>query len=298
MRACLAYHAYSIWLFTRSDLKTIVLPSSIFGIINAFSASAYHLEPVVSVHFPLQLLKVYLTAAFWAWTNLLPFAIDNQLSPESIAEDTINKPWRTLPSKRMTPNQARNLIAPLYTVAVINSYFLGGLPQCLILIVIGIWDNRFEGADASALSRNCINGAGFMCYNSGALEVALGNVPLPSSAFPWVLVIGLVVFSTVQTQDFSDQEGDDLRGRKSLPLQIGDGPARWLTALLMSFWSGFCPWLWGLSFTESAPSMFLGWLVAWRTVTKRSVPADNVTFRIWNLWMVTLYLLPLMQDLA
>lgn len=38
------YHRHSVWLFTLSDLKTIIGPSFIFGATNAFAVDEYSLE--------------------------------------------------------------------------------------------------------------------------------------------------------------------------------------------------------------------------------------------------------------
>jgi len=294
----LARKIYSVWLFTRSDLKTIIGPSTAFGISNALANSAYYINlPVAYLTKPSTLFLVAAITIFWAWINLLPLAIDNQITPKAIAEDTFNKPWRTLPSKRMTIKQAGALRIPLYGCAVISSWYLGGLRQCLLLGCLAIWYNHYGGGDCNPLVRNFINSVGYICYTSGALEVALGNNWLPGRAFPWFSVIGLVVFSTVQIQDFSDQEGDSQRGRKTLPLQIGDSPARYVSATLMIFWSSVCVWFWRLhtSIICGMPVLAVGLYIAYRLFTKRSVQQDRATFRFWNLWMVILFVLPLMH---
>lgn len=123
----LAHFLYSIWLFTRSDLKTIVGPSTAFGVSNAFAVSAYSLQPPVTCLTQLlAVFKVTTMVAFWVWINLLPSVIDNQISSKAISEDAANKPWRTLPSRRMTPKQAGALRIPLYACAFIASWRLGG----------------------------------------------------------------------------------------------------------------------------------------------------------------------------
>ena len=81
-------------------------------------------------------------ALFWLWINLLPFTIDNQRYLDFIAEDEVNKPWRTLPFKRMTPRHARNLVVVLYALAISISLRIGGLEQCLSLVVVGFWYNN------------------------------------------------------------------------------------------------------------------------------------------------------------
>jgi hypothetical protein len=43
----------------------------------------------------------------WLWTHVLQTGVSNQSL--SADEDIINKPWRPLPSKRVTPSQAKIL---------------------------------------------------------------------------------------------------------------------------------------------------------------------------------------------
>jgi 4-hydroxybenzoate polyprenyltransferase len=188
----------------------------------------------------------------------------------------------------------------LYPVACLVSALLGGLRQCLALIVLGFCYNDLGFADRSCITRNLINGVGFVCYASGAVEVALGiTLSFQQQAFMrWLAVISVVVFSTIQMMDMYDQEGDGLRGRKTVPLVMGDGLARWLTAAPMAFWSVFCPWYWELQPIPSAAFGVLGVAILTRTLTKRSVKDDKRTFWAWNIWMAFLYTLPLIKLLS
>lgn len=286
------YHARSIWLFTRSDLKTIVVPQTLFGIIAALVLSSAGITQRSWVEILLALPRV----GFFVWINLLPFAIDNQRQPDAILEDRHNKPWRTMPSGRMSGAQAKALMFVLYPAAFLVSRWLGGTRQCLALMLLGYAYNDLNLADLSWVTRNGINGLGFCCFASGALEVAI-EAPLSGEhhrvIVRWLCMIAAIVFSTVQSQDMADQEGDSLRGRKSMPLEIGDGLARWLTAVPMVVWSAACPLYWQAGVTSSVVVGGLGLGIAYRTLAYRSVPADKSTFRMWNAWMACLYMLPL-----
>jgi hypothetical protein len=132
----LGYHIYSIWLFTYSDIKTIIVPKTIFGALGALSAPSFGFR-LIHIPSPLEVsLRLPLTI-LWVWINLLPFAIDNQRHLSSIEEDKINKPWRVMPSGRMIPAQAKRLMLCLYPVAALVSWQIGGFPQCLALMVLG-----------------------------------------------------------------------------------------------------------------------------------------------------------------
>jgi 4-hydroxybenzoate polyprenyltransferase len=287
------YHLRSIWLFTKSDLKTIIIPKTIFGVLNAIAAPLYGIHTGVP-------LKPYaiLLAAFWVWINLLPFVIDNQRRPESIKEDRQNKPWRTMPSGRMTEKQARAVMFTLYPLAFLLSVIIGGWRSSLALMAFGFWYNDLGGA-GGVFTKNFINACGFCCFAFGAMEVALA-VPLPLSPrlVNWILVIAATVFTTVQTQDLPDQEGDRLCGRKTVPLAIGDYKTRIATAFFMVIWSLFCPFYWH----TPAPLFFifasLGVLIGGRSLFKRDVRDDEITFKLWNGWMALLYALPFLTYIS
>jgi 4-hydroxybenzoate polyprenyltransferase len=285
---------YSIWLFTFSDLKTIIAPSTAFAILSQLGSESFGIRNDVEPPFSLICMKT-ITAALWAWINLLPFAIDNQRRAESIEEDRRNKPWRPLPSGYLTPGQAKRMMLSLYPVAFFVSTHLGAASQSVLLLGFGFWYNDLNGADASWLVRNFINCCGFMCFLSGALQTALQQPLFSNKIFvAWLTIIGAVVFSTVHIQDLADQVGDRVRGRWTAPLILGDGAARWTVVIPMSFWCFFCPYFWQLPTHGYLLSVLLGSAIILRTLFRRSVKDDKVTFQLWNLWLVSLYSLPLL----
>ena len=229
------YHLYSIWLFTFSDMKTIMFPMTIFGTVNALTSPVFG-GPSISKDTLVRRIPLTL---FWVWTNLCPFVIDNQRQPSSIEEDRLNKPWRPLPSGRMSEATAKRIMVYLCFAAIIPSLQLGGLKQSLALIAYGHSYNHLDGAKG-LISRNAINACGFLCFGLGAMEVALGSgLPWNAHMVRWLSVVGAIVFSTVQTQDMYDQAGDASLGRSTLPLVVGDWTARWVTATAMLFWQSF-----------------------------------------------------------
>ena len=188
----------------------------------------------------------------------------------------------------------------LYPVAFLASIFLGGTKQCIALMFFGYWYNDLKGADISCITRNLINAFGFLSFASGAMEVALGasRQPLNAAGYHWLLVIGAVVFSTVHIQDIPDQAGDSLRGRWTVPLVIGDVPARWSVAVPVTFWSFLAPWFWQLGLDAYVVPVVLAIVISWRLWAKREVKDDKRTFRVWNLWMAYMYFLPLIKSLT
>ena len=122
---------------------------------------------------------------------------------------------------------------------------------------------------------------------------------MPLSSEHWVLLewlgmVTAVVFSTVQTQDMADQIGDRMRGRKTLPLTLGDDLARWLPAAPLIAWSVACPLYWGVGYMSHMLVGALGLGIVYGTLKFRSNEADKRTFWLWNVWMACLYMLPLL----
>ena len=143
----LIYHMKTIWLFTYSDLKTIVIPSTIFGILGFLCGPPLLPTPPAST----STLSRVLPTAFWVWINLLPSLIGNQRTTSAILEDSQNKPWRPLPSNRLSPGQAKSLMLACYVAAIFASVYLGGLRSCLTLICLAYCYNDSGVADSSCV---------------------------------------------------------------------------------------------------------------------------------------------------
>lgn len=290
------YVAETLWLFSFTDLKTIVIPSTLFGLIGALAADrlAVHQAPSDNDTVARTLTRMPLVL-FWVSVNYIPFAINNQLGPESLAEDAINKPWRPLPSKRLTIEQAKLLMVLLYVSALLFSMLVsGGMVQAIGLLGLGIWYNNLGGADGHPLVRNAINALGYTCFTSGAMEVAIGSsLPLSGAVVAWFGMLGAIIATTVHGQDLYDQEGDAARGRRTLPLVFGDGLARWILGVFMLIWGVVCPGFWNSPLIVRALSLGLALAVAVRTLAFRSVASDRATFVVWNVWICSVYALPL-----
>ncbi|KAI4161810.1 MAG: hypothetical protein LQ342_004501 [Letrouitia transgressa] len=280
----------TLYLFTRSDLKTILYPSLLFAVSTAFSPSlttSTFTPPAAS------LLPRLLLAAAWVWLNLLIFCIGNQRLPHSIAEDRLNKPWRPIPSERLTPAQAKENWITAQVIAASLSLALGqGLWQCLALMVLGYIHNDLGAGDRSCVLRNILNAAGFLCFGTGAAAVTMAkSVEFTRAAYMWYAIIAAVVFTTIQSQDMHDQEGDRELSRRTVPLIFGDQNARWSLAVLVLGWSLLVPRWWGASIWTSGVFLLVGGSIAVRYWTQREVHDDRKTYRIWNLWIVCLYLM-------
>lgn len=159
--------------------------------------------------------------------------------------------------------------------------------------------NDLGGADESFFVRNLMNAAAITCFGAGAAQVAIGEqVALNVDAYRWLAIIAAIVTTTMQVQDMEDQEGDRARGRVTIPLLLGDATARHSIAVLVSAWSLVCPAYWGLDPLGYVLPGVVGLTIAGKTLTMRNVQADKSNWRAWNIWMMTLYLLPVWKNIS
>lgn len=85
----------------------------------------------------------------WNWLNLLVFNIANQRLPDSVLEDQINKPWRPMPSNRLSSDEARQLLLTVLPCSLILMYFIGAFEDALWMVALTWMYNDLGGADVS-----------------------------------------------------------------------------------------------------------------------------------------------------
>jgi 4-hydroxybenzoate polyprenyltransferase len=109
---------------------------------------------------------------------------------------------------------------------------------------------------------------------------------------PWFIFIGFVVVTTVHAQDFEDMDGDAARKRWTVPLVIGEYAARWFVSLAVPFWSLLIPCYFRSHALGYMGPTLLAAIVVYRYLAKRDKEENRKSFRIWNLWTVSLYIVP------
>ncbi|KAL2259508.1 hypothetical protein VTK26DRAFT_6798 [Humicola hyalothermophila] len=316
---------YLLWAFTESDLLTFVIPNSLFGLFSALALPALvDAPPVSGVTASSILLRMPLVVLFNVG-NLLIFDLSNQRSPSSILEDSINKPWRPIPSGRVTARAARRALLAAIPLVLALSYSLGVAPQSAAIMLLAWMYNDLQGGD-EAVVREAIIAFGYAAFNWGSLEVALGatttitttarvadynycygngngNGPMDgglmgasSRGFVWTAMISGVIFTTMQVQDLKDQEGDKTRGRKTIALFLGEEFSRCSIAGFVCFWTCVCSHFWQLSPLAFAAFAVTAVVVVLRVLLVRWSPwEDAKTWKWWCLWHSTLYLMPLVS---
>lgn len=116
------FHTYTVWLFTSSDIKSVIVPETLLGLSSALSGS------LLTTNTAPNLMKVLARTpqvVIWNWLNLLLFDVDNQFQPNSVLEDSVNKPWRAIPSQRLTAAQARRLLLVIIPTVFLSNALSG-----------------------------------------------------------------------------------------------------------------------------------------------------------------------------
>ena len=266
--AAFRYHAYTLYLFIASDIKTTLIPSFIFGIL---STRSYN-----NATSAIKILT-------WLFLHLLTFCISNQSKPSAVIEDKLNKPWRPLPAGRITSESANTLKVGIEVLSIVFSITQGnGIIASLLLMLLTWSYNNF--GDAHWLSRNVICAGGLATFAHGAASVAGGG----TDAWRGVLLIAAVVATTMQASDMYDQEGDRACGRKTIPLRFGDGVARFTLALGIAVWSCLvCTRQ--IAIWQSIVTGVLGVVVASGMIRGRTPAEDRKTFKYYCVWLMSIY---------
>lgn len=291
----LSHHYKTIRLFLKGDLHALLLPWTLFGVANALSAHVLGVNQTASTIFVLTRLPLI---AVWVVANILPCCISNQRHPAAIREDKINKPWRPIASGRITAQQADRFLIISYLVAYLISHEFGGRLQCVALAVLTYFYNDLGGADKSWITRYLLNGLGFVNFGTGAMEVALSrsaDIGYSRITAQWISILVLVIATGMQSMDLYDVKGDTLIGRRTLPILIGDTATRWTITMSVISWSLFCPWYWGLGLTGYAVPSLGAIYTSVRYFIKRNPKSDKTTYRMWHLWLLSMYCLPLLK---
>ncbi|VUC26046.1 unnamed protein product [Clonostachys rosea] len=281
------------WAFTESDFNTFVIPNSAFGVFGALSGPTLQegtQSPLATV-----LLRLPLVV-FFNWYNVLNFDLANQRSIESIEEDRINKPWRPIVTGKVTPDQTRRAMLFTIPASLLLNYVLGVWKQGVFILILTWMQNDLRGGDE--VIRDVIISAAYGMFNSASLDIAIGTssgTSINRSGILWTGIISGVILTTMQVQDLKDQMGDRTRGRKTVPLVLGDRVSRYSIAVFVAFWSVLCPLFWQVGLVGYVITATSGGIVDARVLSKLdSREEDAKTWRWWCFWTMVLYLLPIM----
>lgn len=96
-----------------------------------------------------------------------------------------------------------------------------------------------------------------------------------------MILSGIIIFTTIQSQDFADVAGDVSIGRVTFPIYAPEA-SRKVTLIAMVLWSVFLAALWELGTFSGGAFCALGAYVGYRYYNLRSVKEDEVSYRVYN----------------
>lgn len=266
---------YTIFLFTRSDIRIALIPVTLFAIAAA---------PLSS---PLRLLDTIL----WIWLHLLQFNVANQIkAPE---EDKINKPSRPIPSGRMTVHDATILRWALVPICLAYSalYSVQLTFVSLSMLMFTMWYNENDG-DKDALSKNLLTAVMYGCLEVGGTLVAARDHTQLSQTGQIAAELTVAVFSsTLHAQDFKDADGDRQTGRRTFPIAY---PiiSRIAIGLAIPLWSIFLALVWDLDILSATAFVAYGCYVGMRFMLYRTVKDDKRSCKHYSTWFSLHHLFP------
>ncbi|KAG1734496.1 UbiA prenyltransferase family-domain-containing protein [Suillus lakei] len=266
-------HFETAWLFTRSDFKTVIFPVMIFTIV------------VSPHHNPLALSR----ALCWLWFHLFQANVSNQSNSD---EDEINKPWRPVPSGRISVEDSRTLLWGL----VVFCLCLSSLFSFNVFITSGVYTVLVIMHDDLHLShhptfKNFCNTGAYVAYELGCLFIMSGESSLDGTSTKALSCSALVILLTIHAQDFADVNGDRKSGRQTLPIVAPEGSRIYMLCVLplLSSALSLC---WSLGPLCSFFFVSIGSWVGLRYFLFRGEICDQSNYWLYNMWLIGVHLLP------
>ncbi|KAJ7825772.1 UbiA prenyltransferase family [Mycena olivaceomarginata] len=265
---------WTLVLFTFTDFKTIVIPVTVFACAAA----------------PVRSPARFIYGISWTWLHLLQVDVSNQY--RSITEDEINRPWRPLPSGRISQQSSTIMRWLLVPICVATSIPFGGGVSLASLSLTALLIAHDElGFSGHWVTKNVINSLGYLSFEFGATTIMSTNPDLDRIAVLSLTCSSLLVLTTIHAQDFSDIEGDRAHGRVTLPI-YAPKLSRTYTFLALGTWSVGLGYIWDLGPSSQMFLVLLGVTIGWRFYWCRTAADDGKTFIAYNLWLLLSHILP------
>ncbi|KAK7445489.1 hypothetical protein VKT23_014906 [Stygiomarasmius scandens] len=271
----LKYQVHTALLFTWSDYKTIFLPITFFACSTA---------PVYSI-------SRFVQGELWIWIHLLLCNVSNQAGSET--EDAVNRPWRPLPSKRVSRKQA---VILRWTLVVLCMVWSATYDAEMALITLGLFVTTYVydegGLAAHPVGKNLCNIGGYTTFELGATKLMDADLTLDSTSLAAVALSGILIFTTIQAQDFPDVEGDSALGRITFPVYAPEF-SRLFTLVAMNVWPFFLSNFWDIGNVCEVVFVTFGAYVGWRYYLWRDTKKDKTSYLLFNGWLMFAHILPI-----
>ena len=206
-------------------------------------------------------------------------------------------------------HNARILRWILLPLCLYLSMSLEALWQGISLAISFIVYNELH-LDSHWLMRNACNAWGYASFNAGASAIAgayylftpftpyslmtvrpaLGQSTMTSRTLISFAVNALIIISTIHAQDFRDEVGDKLMGRRSIPI-VWPEESRVSMLVLLPTWSVGLSWACDLAIPFSVPFCCLSLYTGLRFIQKRTADADRRSFLYYNVRFLLMYVM-------
>ncbi|KAL1751273.1 UbiA prenyltransferase family-domain-containing protein [Schizophyllum commune] len=234
--ANIAAFAYTMFLFLKSDIGTVILPTMSLGI---------SLIGVPEAH-------AFLEGLIWVILHLLAFDVSHSctcLAPYTkiigLEEDRLSKPHRPIAAGRISVQTSQRLHIVLTVASLLVSMRRGLLVHSASFFVLITMYNDGNLSSSwimkSGIIAVCI---GILC--SGVVACFDHDRPLSLTSMHAVILTVLIQATTLHAQDFRDMAGDAVIGRKTLPMILPRALARWGIGILLLTWSTILVAFWDL----------------------------------------------------
>lgn len=247
----------------------------------------------------------FLTGVAWLYLHQLMCNVSNQARTGD--EDSVNKPWRPLPTRRLTEVQAVVLRWAIAVLCICASLAFGhdvAATSAATVLVTFVYDEL--GLSDHYIGKNLCNIGGYTMLEVGTTKL-MGTISSPlrvygalmdmsligvsrdldATATTAICISGVLIFTTIQTQDFADVVGDQAKGRVTFPIYAPEA-SRVATLIAVTSWSLILPVFWGIGPLFSAVIMALGGFVGMRYFVFRSPEKDKFSYILYNVSSPTL----------
>ncbi|MEO6729408.1 MAG: UbiA family prenyltransferase [Candidatus Dojkabacteria bacterium] len=202
--------------FLKNDIWATIIPGIVVTLTSFINSN-------LSVE---KLLIPFLSSLIYFFFYEYTFVLSNQIG--SIEEDKINKPFRPLPSNLVTIKgvRIRLILSSIFFVLI------------AVLFNVGIWAiawvliTYFHNAVGHKhwITKNLISmSLGIFVLIGAGWEIIK---PMDSKVILWAVISSFILGCCAVIQDFRDVKGDELFGRKTLPVDLGDKKARIIASFI------------------------------------------------------------------
>jgi 4-hydroxybenzoate polyprenyltransferase len=236
-------------------------------------------------------------ATVWGFLYIYTFDLTNQLV--GVEEDRLNKPSRPLVTGLVSPRGARvrSLVSNLLYLCL--SWPLGVAHFALWWQAI-IFGYHYLGGHKHPLGKATWMPLGVFPMLAAPWQIGAGSPPT-GAVWTWFAQLAFMGGLMMLQQDLRDLEGDAKIGRRTLPMVMGEGKFRALSAAVyvvapFFFQATMLSGKSGVTSVALAATLFNGlWYMAYRTSMLRSREADRLTYRLFCYWFCYMMVFPLVM---